>query len=396
MLKNKGLVIFGVILIAAFGYGMVRLMMLRFESGDVYPYYSSLRSDPLGVKVLYESLTDCCGLKVERSYDPFNQIRNRAQAVYLDLGDHAAGVSLLPSGAADDLEFFVRNGGRLVITFVPYSKQEDLQKELLLGLLTPQPDDDQKQEIEDLRDRWGFDYFGFSLSSHSANNVAELHPSSDLSLPDSISIHTVLYFSNLSTPWKIIYDRNGHAVVVARAMGKGSIVLSAESYFLSNEAMLKERHPELLSWILGGKRDVLFDEYDHGIAYDPGVASLMLKYRLQWLIAAVFLLAVLFVWKSTASLVPAYREGEEDGSQFSLSRGSDAAAGMANLLRRSISPGNIFQVCYQEWKKSQKTKFANKLNRIESIVAEEQGLSPRKRNPVEAYNRVSRVLEERS
>lgn len=395
MLKNKGLILFGAILIAAFGYGMVKLMMLRFESGDVYPYYSSLRSDPLGVKVLYESLDQCCGLTVERSYDPFAQTKNRTQAAYLDLGDHAAGVSLLPGEAADDLEFFVRNGGRLVITFVPYTRQADLQKELLLGLFVPQPDNPM-QRLDDLRERWGFDYFGYALSKHPAENVAVLHPRADLDLPESISIHTVLYFSNLSAPWKILYDRNGHAVVAERAMGKGSIVLSAESYFLSNEAMLRERHPDLLAWILGGKKEVLFDEYDHGVAYDPGVASLMRKYRLQWLIAAVFLLAALFVWKSTASLVPPYREGDEAGSRFSLSRGSDAAAGMANLLRRSISAGNIFQVCYQEWKKSQKTKYATKLERIESIVMEQQGQAPRKRNPVEACNRVSRILEERN
>lgn len=397
MLKNKGLIIFGAVLVAAFGYGMVRLMMLRFESGDVYPYYSSLRSDPLGVKVLYESLEQCCGLTVERSYDPFARVKDRRDVAYLDLGDHAAGVSLLPGEATDDLESFVRNGGRLVITFVPYAKPGDLQKELLLGLLTPlSGGEDSKQQFDDLRERWGFDYFGFALSPHIVDNFAVLHPHADLKLPERISIHTVLYFSNLSAPWKIIYDRSGHAVVIERAMGKGSIVLSAESYFLSNEAMLRERHPDLLAWIPGSKKAVLFDEYDHGVAYDPGVASLMRKYRLQWLIVAIFLLAALFVWKSTASLVPPYREGEEAVSRFSLSRGSDAASGMANLLRRSISPGNIFQVCYQEWKKSQKAKYATKLERIESIVMEQQGLAPRKRNPVEAYNRVSRVLEERN
>lgn len=396
MLKNKGLILFGAVLIAAFGYGMVKLLLLRFESGDVYPYYSSLRTDPLGVKVLYESLDQCCDLRVERIYDDFTRVRNRTDAVYLDLGDRAGSVTILPAKAADDLELFVRNGGRLVITFVPYAKTGDLQKELLLGMLSGGLSEEKEQEILDLRERWGFDYFGFDLASNGSKNSATIHPRSDESLPESISIHTVLYFSNLSAPWKIIYDRNGHAVMVERSMGKGSIVLSAESYFLSNEAMLRERQPELLSWIVGSKKTVLFDEYDHGVAYDPGVASLIRKYRLQWLVAGALLLAGLFVWKSVASLAPRYGELEEGESKFSLSRGSDASAGMANLLRRSISPGNIFQVCYQEWKKSQKSRYPTKLARIESIVMEEQRQAPRNRNPVEAYNRVSRILEERN
>ncbi len=36
--------------------GLIQLILLRFESGDVYPPYSSLRADPLGCKALYESL----------------------------------------------------------------------------------------------------------------------------------------------------------------------------------------------------------------------------------------------------------------------------------------------------------------------------------------------------
>ena len=37
---------------AVFVFGLVRLFELRFEVGDVYPAYSSLRSDPLGAMAL--------------------------------------------------------------------------------------------------------------------------------------------------------------------------------------------------------------------------------------------------------------------------------------------------------------------------------------------------------
>ena len=40
------------------------LFQLRFEQGDIYPAYSSLRADPLGTKVFYESLETLPGLSV--------------------------------------------------------------------------------------------------------------------------------------------------------------------------------------------------------------------------------------------------------------------------------------------------------------------------------------------
>lgn len=54
--------------IAAFGYALWSLMSLRFETGDVYPQYSTLRADPLGAKALFESLDRMPGLKVERNF----------------------------------------------------------------------------------------------------------------------------------------------------------------------------------------------------------------------------------------------------------------------------------------------------------------------------------------
>ena len=42
--------------------GLIRLFKLRFEAGDVYPAYSSLRSDPLGTMAFYESLGKVPGI----------------------------------------------------------------------------------------------------------------------------------------------------------------------------------------------------------------------------------------------------------------------------------------------------------------------------------------------
>ena len=55
--------------IMLFVFGLWRLFALRFETGDVYPFYSTLRSDALGAKAFYaalETLPD--GPRVERNF----------------------------------------------------------------------------------------------------------------------------------------------------------------------------------------------------------------------------------------------------------------------------------------------------------------------------------------
>ena len=37
-------------------YGFVQLLSLRFDRGDIYPMYSSLRADPLGTKALSDAV----------------------------------------------------------------------------------------------------------------------------------------------------------------------------------------------------------------------------------------------------------------------------------------------------------------------------------------------------
>ena len=66
---KKHLPIFLILTCAAgFAFGIVQLFKLRFEVGDIYPAYSSLRSDPLGVMAFYESLGNLKGISVRRDH----------------------------------------------------------------------------------------------------------------------------------------------------------------------------------------------------------------------------------------------------------------------------------------------------------------------------------------
>src|SRR5581483_10296824 len=105
------LVACGVILVI----GVVQLFALRFESGDVYPPYSTLRSDPLGAMALYESLGQLPGVSVERDFSPDNQLPEGREITYLHLGGEPTRWRALPEDLFREIDQFVARGGRLVV-----------------------------------------------------------------------------------------------------------------------------------------------------------------------------------------------------------------------------------------------------------------------------------------
>ncbi len=52
---------------AAFVVGLAQLFVLRYEVGDVYPPYSTLRADPLGTKALVDALGVLPHVEVRRN-----------------------------------------------------------------------------------------------------------------------------------------------------------------------------------------------------------------------------------------------------------------------------------------------------------------------------------------
>ena len=65
--------------------GLIYLFLLRFETGDVYPPYSSLRSDPLGTMALCESLEKIPGVEVRRDLRDANVLPEERATTYLHL-----------------------------------------------------------------------------------------------------------------------------------------------------------------------------------------------------------------------------------------------------------------------------------------------------------------------
>jgi hypothetical protein len=375
--------------------GLYRLFELRFQAGDVYPPYSSLRADPLGSKVLFDALHETSGFDVSRNYSPLEKINDPANAVIFYSG---VPTDSWDAQEVDDLAAIARQGGRLIITFLPVdaAAAADAAK---WRRKSPKPDkkndksnDDEEEpktiDVAQFARDWGF-HLGYRAVETGTSALAPLVASAmDPGTEPTLSWHTALFFPRPTAAWHVLYRCDGAPVIMERPFGHGSIVLASDSYFLSNEAMRNERAPLLLTSILGARSRVVFDETHLGVRENPGIATLVRKYNLGALMFAIGVLACLFIWQSSSPFLPP----GPDSADTEIVLGKDSTSGFVSLLRRGIPPSRLIETCLDQWKKSfphGSPKLAGMIARIESTAA--QG----GREPVATYRAICQIVAEK-
>jgi len=420
--------VFLLIIVLGFILGVVKLFLLRFEAGDVYPAYSSLRSDPLGSRAFYSSLENMNDARVKRNYLTLRNLKFKDHTVLFYVGMAAFDAESVSAEWFKVFERLTNTGGRMILSFLPGEKkpadwrmskclepkeevkdsEKTSRKDVHADSEKPGDNEEKKPQtipgrrMQDysgkcvsLKEQWGLTLaFAEEPSDKADHRSDDLTQSHIIGLPQTISWHTALYFDELDDIWRVIYAANGRPVIIERPYGRGSLVLSADSFFLSNEALRSERHPELLAWTLGESSNVVFDETHFGIFKHPGVLSLIKKYRLQWFIFAVAVIALLFVWKNSAYFVPPpKRNRSQAGRDFLSDR--DSTQGLISLLRRNIPARQLLQICTREWERSiqLRNRIGNdKLNQVKSALQMIETQSPKSIDPVLGYRRISKII----
>ena len=411
-------------LAAAFFYGVARLFVLRYERGDVYPPYSSLRADPLGVKGIYDALDRLPGVDATRNFRALPKLKPAAPVTLV-----YAGVTPYAEWESRELSVFdalVHDGTRAIFTFMPFANaplpeqmkraqavaREQKEKARAekkkprgkkLGAKHAKEEakktGDEKADEEEtdpnppvsfgeVAKRWGFDFDYLPPDKEKKTDRSAVLADGKAKLEPEISWHTALCFKDLKPEWRVLYRCAEKPVVIERRFGRGSIVLAADSFFLSNEAMRAERLSKLLAWTFDGPPALVFDEEHHGVRDDPGIATLARKYRLHGVVAGILLLALLFVWKNAVRFIPAYADDLGDGDVVA---GKESAEGFVNLLRRTIKPSEILPVCIAEWRKSAAHRAAEQAQ-VEELFAQEQARPAKHRNPVSTYQAIAQSL----
>lgn len=394
-----------ILLAGVFFFGLIRLFVLRFEAGDVYPPYSSLRSDPLGIQVLYESVRVLRPDGIRRSYVPMARIPFADGQAVLVCGLPPDTRIMETTGWEKMLSALSSDGGRLIVTFIGNGTHDPSEgdaettdpcgDETPEGLPEDQPDDCRKDTSQDQHEPAGL---GISLETvvHHIDNrfaVKSGEPAPP-SLPDSIFWFGRLGFVPDDPQWRTIYSYENAPVIVTRPWGRGQVTLVADSYLLSNEALRRDRLSDILAWLVMDEPNLLVDESHHGLVKQPGVAALARKYRLHGVVAVLVVVAVLFIWQRTAVFVPPER-GRHADAALRPTLGRDTADGLVHLMGQHIPSKSLAAVCFEVWRSSPAAgRIPDELIahvRQCAVDPDPDGLSV---DPVTRYRRICELLKQ--
>ena len=218
-----------------------------------------------------------------------------------------------------------------------------------------------------------------------------------LPVPSELPLWRSQYrFTTEDLSWKTVLKVGGKPVVIQRSYGKGSVVLATDSYFTSNESLHLGGEPELLLWLLGGKRKIVFDETIHGTVETGGAMKLVRRYRAHGFFLGLVAFLILWAWRSASPLVPGNEALDRglvgaEGAVF----GETTESGLVRLLRRSLPATDVISRCVEIWSHSTTADVPEKVrSAITAIVARHQA-DPRRFGAAEAYRAIADLLRKR-
>lgn len=400
--ESKGTIVLGALVFVVFAVGLFQLFAIRFAAGDVYPAYSSLRADPLGVRALYESLDSVREVRVGRLYEPVDRLEAPQDTTLVWLGDRTK------ERPEDQWREFVYGGGRLVLGWAP-TRYEDWSptnkpgpfpwQQNRTGPQSFTPPERLSQDPRDVafRDDWGVELRYLPLPEAGTNApVGRAIQVADLDLPPQMSWHTTTCFTNLNEEWRVIYERESQPVVVERQFGDGSVVVTTDSFPFSNESLRSERYTRFLVWALGNNGRIIFDETHLGVESAQGIAGLMRRYRMHGLAVGALLLALIFLWRNTTSFLPRSRSAVTTSDGVIVGQG--LATGFVRLLQRGIRKREILNTCFHEWKEGQatdRTCSEERVVRMEQAMMSLQDSGMTERDIVNTYGELHRIWKQR-
>lgn len=417
MRSNSLLVKIGFFLLAGmFCFFILNLFLLRFKTGDIYPRYSSLRSDPLGTRALFDALSGLKNINVTRNYSSAYQLTDHHDNCIFFLGIPFEKYHFVSKEEYGQIEDMVTSGARLIISLrtlhqAPFEKtikksMEKKQTDEKDGKDLNHKDKNKKKENdEELLCKKTIKLFQKTgLIVHFENNdqvngMAHSHqPLRSMGFVNPVSWPFKLWFEPEGEDWKTILSVNTKPVVVEKKWGKGSILVAADSYIFSNESLKYNTDRHLLAWLCGTKKNIIFDEFHLGVQKHPGIATLIKRYNLSASVILFCGLIILFVWKNSSSLIPPDEENEMyailDDEQL---KPNDNFSGLANLLGHHIAKKDLINQCREAWKSAfvKDNKASEKHKQLYEKICIEDRRKSSKSKPIDKYIHICRIIAEK-
>jgi hypothetical protein len=357
----------------------------------------------LGVQVLYESLHGMSAEGIQRNFRPLNLAPTDTWKTFFVCGLATDPAALNPNRWETLLESVSTSGGRLVIAFTaspgdastPGDAEESHdasfpKDDSLVSNKTGNHDDHEPDP-----GLWGLD---IALRSRTLtdeqfrNQARRVEPGID-ALPDQLVWRSAMYFELGDLAWKTIFTFANQSVVATRSWGQGELVMVADSYLFSNEALRNHRASTFLAWTLQPDRRVVFDEFHHGLSKQPGIAGLVRKYRLHGVVLSLLLITVLLIWRQAVVFVPRSEDDVEAERQIAFGR--DAADGWVSLMQQHIAKTELLAVCHQAWQAGGAADRVpeDRAEGVRELIAQ-YGAAPRQHNLVTVYRSICKLLKQ--
>lgn len=355
------------VLVALFVWGVVAMINMAMSRSSIYGDHSTLRADPLGAKALYETLAAIPGLRVERNLRRASRLAG-AQATVFWIGEE----SYAPLGWNKEqlaaFEAMVRRGGRLVIGVLPAGPDDSARP-----TKTPGMKKGDGSRVPELELRWQI-----QLRRDQASKAKR---------PTNETLRqTALWLQPSTGDWRCLEGVAPRCLAAERTFGTGTIVITLETFSLSNEGLRKARRPDWIATLVGPWRRVIFDEAHLGVEETGSMGTLIRQFRLEAAALMLVALAGLFIWRNSSSLLPPLPPAPD------LGLAADPHRSMVLLLRRGIAPAALTATCLDEWQRAAALLPYRHRRRLSAAIADARAAT----TPASAWQRVRQALLEKS
>jgi hypothetical protein len=358
----------------------ILLLMARQNQSNTSNMGSSLREDPYGTSLLFDSYRRA-GYQVKRSQhgDSLSD-ENALSTTAFFIGGHSFDWRMergnLPSGEkfGRRVEDFLARGGRVVLVAPAWKLKSETQG----------------WEVEN---KWNQTPHESGPSWISPDPGAMPAGSEMMFLADDApwlktdAVWTVLYSGPVDA--KAEADSSVHVYMAVRKVGNGQLIAASQQSFLLNEAIKTHPNPALLEFLAGGRPVVWVDETLHGLHQGEGVLWLVQRYRLQAAVLLFWATLLALLWSMSSDLVRR-PTGDQDAHIMRHSEGAGVAA--RRLLQRSIAAEQVVGECWEEFRRRSPQD-------AQAICADPQS-GPRLRAataqpPLAGYRQLSQLVAER-
>jgi hypothetical protein len=353
----------------------ILLLMAHQNQSNISDMGSSLREDPYGTSLLFDSYARA-GYQVKRSQDEDSlSDQDALETTAFFIGGHSFEDWKMENGELHigekfraRLERFLARGGRVVLVAPTWKIKSESQG-------------------------WEVEIKWYQTPHESAPTWISADPSVVPAGSEKMYLGGDASWLQTDAAWTTLYaaktDSDVRVYMAMRRVGNGELIAASHESFLLNEAIKMHQNPVLLDFLAGGRPAVWVDETLHGLRQDQGVLWLVHRYQLQVALLPFWATLLALLWSMSGDL----KRRPSRNSEAEILRHSEAAGVAARrLLQRSIGPQQVLAECWEEFRRRSPQD-------AQAISAGPQS-GPRLREalaqpPLAGYKQLSQLIAER-